>query len=183
MFKGEECEISDDNETLRYKGKGGRCSFARSSFHVPLQIPEVYYETEILEAGETGQVGVGFTTKLPTEYDYQKINGSTNGIGFCCKTGEICKGKKTTFKSNVSKETPFVRQGDVIGCRLQYLRLEDNYYQVIQFSLNGKNIGLPQGSKAVHPLHPSVWMASSGCIVRMNLGKRDFQYELSLIHI
>lgn len=148
------------------------CSFARSSFPVPLQVPEVYYETEILEAGETSQIGMGFTTTLPTQYDYKGINERTNAIALCCQTGNICNGNKTPFKAEVT-----VHQGDVIGCRLQHIKVGGVWYQIIQFYLNGKKIGVPQGSKALHPLYPSVWMASTGCILRMNSGKKEFQYK------
>ena len=172
IFKGEECQVSDDTQTISFKGEEGWWSFARTYLTVPLHLPEIYYEAEIVETGERSRVGIGFTTTLPTEYDYEDIKESANAIAFCCQTGKISNGNKTASNTRV-----VVKPGDFVGCRLQYIRVGGVLYQVIQFSLNGRSIGHPQGSKALHPLYPSVWMASSGCILRTNLGKKKFTYE------
>ena len=177
VIRGQESDVSENGFTIEFKGTFiGRCTFIRTPIPVPPDIQEYYFETLIARTTEgEPRVGVGFTTKIPinNDYDYYEIAVETNAIALMCETGHILRGNKSMLNLNDP-----VKENDLIGCRLRRVRTGGSLYQIIQFSKNGKDVGYPITDDKCLPLYPSLWIASTGVVVDTNLDKTSIENDL-----
>ena len=177
VIEGEECDVSANGSTIEFKGEEGWCTFIRTSIPVPPDIPEYYFETSIarIAEGEPPWAGIGFTTKLPStsDYAYDAITAETNAIAFLCDKGNILKGNKSMFSLNDS-----VKENDLIGCRLRRVRTGGMLYQIVQYSQNGTDVGYPITVETHFPLHPSLWIASTGVVLDTNQDQTSIENDL-----
>ena len=176
-FEGEECDVSESGSRIEFKGEEGWCTFIRTPIPVPPDIQEYYFEISIARTaeGEPPCAGIGFTTKIPStsDYAYDVITVKTNAIAFMGDTGKILKGNESMFSLNDS-----VKENDLIGCRLRRVRTGGSLYQIIQFSKNGKDVGYPITVETHFPLHPSLWIASTGVVLDTNQDQTSIENDL-----
>ena len=177
VFEGEECDVSENGSRIEFKGDDGWCTFIRAPIPVTPDIQEYYFETSIARIAEADPpcAGIGFTTKIQSTryYAYDEIALETKSIAFMCDTGNILKGNESMFSLNDS-----VKENDLIGCRLRRVRTGGSLYQIIQFSKNGKDVGYPITVETHFPLHPSLWIASTGVVLDTNQDQTSIENDL-----
>ena len=177
VFEGEKSDVSESGSSITFKGNDGWCSFTRTPIPVPPDIQEYYFEISVarIAEGKRPCAGIGFTTKMPvtSDYAYDEMTVETNAIAFLCDTGNILKGNKSMFSLNDS-----VQENDLIGCRLRRVRTGGRLYQIVQYSMNGKDIGYPIADETYLLLYPSIWIASTGVVVDTNLDQTSIENDL-----
>ena len=135
------------------------------------------YEVSVIDGDNDFAIGIGFASKLPEigkgfpqRMDCRMIglvlhNGYALDTGFYIYRGINCE--------KILEENP--RNGDVIGCHLQYVEKDGHRYSVCHFFRNGFQLGIY--SIPATDLYPLIWAANGSKVVETNLAGNSFTYS------
>ncbi|CAI2177082.1 2127_t:CDS:2, partial [Funneliformis geosporum] len=144
-------------------GLGGdeNCAAIRANFPIPEQCGLFYFEVDIIDKGENGEIGIGFCTKSAS---LNKMPGwEDSSWGYHGDDGN-------TYLNNDGKSYgPKFMTGDTIGCSLN---IRNN---TVFYTRNGVNLGIAFRDLK-NALYPCVGILSPGGTVGANFGYRKFKY-------
>ena len=140
-----------------------------------------YFEIKIVNSGANDIIGIGIT-----QYNPSSRSGSFPGwsyystdIGYHGDDGKIFYNNS---KSKYANQAGLYSSGDIVGCLVYYIQIEDEDFIVVQFTNNGKKISYPRIIKTTdansqfYQWYPTIGMASPGAIVDTNFGEHPFLY-------
>ena len=140
-----------------------------------------YFEIKIVNSGANDIIGIGIT-----QYNPSSRSGSFPGwsyystdIGYHGDDGKIFYNNS---KSKYANQAGLYSSGDIVGCLVYHIQIEDEDFIVVQFTNNGKKISYPRIIKTTdansqfYQWFPTIGMASPGAIVDTNFGERPTLY-------
>lgn len=110
---------------------------------------------------------IGLTTK-----ETRQPGQDEDTVGYQSDTteGQIGENGRTVIEAS-----PLVH-GDVIGCHIQSINVDNNIYMMYQVMKNGEYIGTRRDLN-VCQVYPTVWARLPGLKIETNIGDRPFKFE------
>ncbi|KAI1701983.1 SPRY domain-containing protein [Ditylenchus destructor] len=161
--------ISTDLLRVRYRGKGAThkdAAAVRANRPIPKSCVVYYFETKIVNGGNSAFMGIGFSEKTvnlnrlpgwdPTSYGYHGDDGnffSSSGKGV--------------------EYGPTFTTDDIVGCGVNFVTRE------IFFTKNGTHLGFAARNIQTNAdLYPTVGMQTVGEMIDANFGQKPFLYDI-----
>jgi len=169
-------EVRKDKLTCKYIGAGNHANdfgSVRTENSVPEAVDIYYFEVTIIDKGVTGSIAVGLsaqnkdlslqvgTDPVSESYGYRGDDGKKYRSG---PRGESSQGESSQYG-------PLFSAGDVVGCGISATT------NAVFFTKNGEFLSNAfEGVKG--KLYPTVSLHSRDEMVRINLGEREFQFDV-----
>ncbi|KAF0541489.1 SPRY-domain-containing protein [Gigaspora margarita] len=156
--------VSSDGLEVTYVGPGEKADSAAIRADLPIlpQCGLFYFEINILDKGDNGEIGIGFCAKT---VNLNRMPGwENNSWGYHGDDGNFycCSGTGKSYG-------PLFTTGDTIGCCLNFR------YKVAFYTKNGVHLGIAF-QDLEGELYPCVGMRSRGGSMKVNFGHEKFKY-------
>lgn len=163
-------EISKDRLSMRYVGNGthgmrSNVGSIQANRPVPRDRTLYYFELKVLNGGEHGKIGVGFSD-ASFRSGYQP-GWEPNSYGYHGDDGH-----KFSSSGHGAPYGPRFSTGDVIGACVHLEKRE------IFYTKNGKHLGVAFRDVPPLVLFPTVGLHSKDECVELNFGKQPFAFDL-----
>ena len=159
--------ISNDGSKIIFSVRNG-CSFMRTSQPIPRSLKSFRWETKVIDGDNDFTIGIGFASGLPEVGKGFPQQIDSHMIGLDLYFGCLWRGMN---KENIITEKP--RNGDVIGCHLQYIEKDGHEYSICHFYRNGLQVGIFLIRTA--EMYPIIW-GGGRKVVETNLTGKSFTY-------
>ena len=162
-------ELSQSGDGSQIFTCDDKAVYVRTTEQIPIDLSTYSYEVQIKESGNDYPIRIGFVSNIPEIGNRlpEDLDDNTVGIHLNDKAIHFRGIKTVEFEGKVSA-------GDVIGCHLMRIIIEDVSYAICEFHLNGEFIGdqlIQQTS-----IYPCMWVTKSTnkVILKPNLGETTY---------
>ena len=142
----------------------------RTSQPISRNLKSFRWEAKVIDGGNDFAIGIGFASKLPEIGKGLPQEMDCRMIGLVLDNGCLYRGINY---EKILEENP--RNGDVIGCHLQYVEKDGHQYSVCHFFRNGIQLGIY--SILATELYPLIWAPNGTKVVETNLAGNSFTYS------
>ena len=168
LTKRETDGISIDGSEITFALRN-ECKFMRTSQPIPRSLKSFRWETKVIDGDNNFAIGIGFASELPELGNGFPQQIDSRMIGLNLHEGSLWRGMDM---EKILTEKP--RNGDVIGCHLQYVEKDGHDYSIVHFYRNGLQVGIYSNPRT--EMYPMIWAYGSK-VLKTNLTGESFTYN------
>ena len=158
---------------ITFTGNGITARLIQTANPFPPNIPYLYFEVEIIFAGDEGMIGIGITPSSKPNKRQSCLPGwDSQGIAYQGQYGRIYCNSDAAVD-----QTDTYTTGDIVGCYCYRSKVDAMDRIFVQFTKNGSVLDPIQCIEG-QEYYPTVGSASNGSIIEFNFGQKPFKCDI-----